>query len=69
MIETEDGEVLGVYVNGFVNRQFLVDTYNKLSGEVFVDNSTNLANFIAEDAKYMWCKSTINERWRRVFNF
>ena len=61
VIETEEGGVLGVYVDGFIHKQLLVDTYNKLSREIFVDDSTNLAGFTAGDAKYVWCKFSTNK--------
>lgn len=69
LIETEDGEVLGVYVDGFVNKQLLVDTYNELSKELIGDNLTNLADFTVEDAKYMWCKSSTNEEGEEYLMF
>lgn len=70
VIETEDGEVLGIYVNGFVNKQFLVDTYNKLSKELVANNShPDLADFTVEDAKYMWCKSSTKEDGEEYLTF
>lgn len=69
VIETEDGEVLGIYVDGFVNKQFLVDTYNKLSRELFGDDFTNLADFTVEDARYMWCKLSTNEEGEEYLTF
>lgn len=46
LIETEDGEVLGIYVDGFVNKQLLIDTFNPK----------------AVNVKYQWCRLEEDEK-------
>lgn len=48
LIETEDGEVLGIYVDGFVNKQILIGYFNPR----------------AVNIKYQWCKLEEDDKGR-----
>lgn len=64
LIETEDGEVLGIYVDGFVNKQLLIDTYSKETENTIAEGSDphNLRKLTIEDVKYQWCKLDTDEK-------
>lgn len=67
LIETEaekywNREVLGIYVEGFVNKQLLIDTYTKTYDEEHVcivpegSSTNNIRKLTVEDIKYQWCR-------------
>jgi hypothetical protein len=50
-------EVLGIYVDGFVNKQLLLDTYNEQTLKTVLGgvSSDEFIPLTIEDVKYQWC--------------
>lgn len=72
LIETEnkdiwDRDVLGIYVEGFVDKQLLIDFYYTNYGEMersILEDSDlgNTKKFTVSDVKYQWCKLEKDEK-------
>jgi len=55
---TWNREVLGIYADGFVNKQLLIDTYNEQALKTVLGgvSSNEFIKLTVEDVKYQWCK-------------